>query len=71
MKVLAPIVLSRGLKDELAEALSFFIVNVTSIAELRVHPFADEAYANSKAALAALTREMAHYFGLRLWIGWF
>ena len=70
MKFLAPIMVSRGLKDELAEALSF-IVNVTSIAELRVHPFTDAAYANSKAALAALTREMAHYFGLRLWIGWF
>ena len=55
MKFLAPIMVSRGLKDELAEALSF-IVNVTSIAELRVHPFAYATYANSKAALAALTR---------------
>ena len=61
---------SRGLKDELAEALSF-IVNVTSIAELRVHPFAYATYANSKAALAALTREMAHDFGPHFWIGWF
>ena len=70
MKVLAPILLSQGLKDELAEALSFK-VNLTSIAELWVYPFADDAYANSKAALAALTREMAHDFGLHLWIGWF
>lgn len=39
------------------------IVNVTSIAGSRVHPFAGVAYAASKAALAALTREMAHEFG--------
>ncbi|MEM9477690.1 MAG: SDR family oxidoreductase [Pseudomonadota bacterium] len=58
----APIVLSRGLKDELVEAKGS-IVNVTSIAGARVHPFAGAAYATSKAALAALTREMAHDFG--------
>lgn len=58
----APIVLSRGLKDELVEAQGS-IVNVTSIAGARVHPFAGAAYATSKAALAALTREMAHDFG--------
>jgi NAD(P)-dependent dehydrogenase (short-subunit alcohol dehydrogenase family) len=28
-----------------------------------VHPFAGAAYATSKAALAALTREMAHDYG--------
>ena len=28
-----------------------------------MHPFAGAAYATSKAALAALTREMAHDFG--------
>ena len=39
------------------------MVNVTSIAGGRVHPFAGAAYATSKAALAALTREMAHDFG--------
>ena len=39
------------------------IVNVTSIAGSRVHPFAGAAYATSKAALAALTREMASDFG--------
>jgi NAD(P)-dependent dehydrogenase (short-subunit alcohol dehydrogenase family) len=38
-------------------------VNVTSIAGVRVHPFAGSAYATSKAALAALTREMASEFG--------
>ncbi|MEM8536556.1 MAG: SDR family oxidoreductase [Pseudomonadota bacterium] len=58
----APIVLSRGLKDELIAAKGA-VVNVTSIAGARVHPFAGAAYATSKAALAALTREMAHDFG--------
>ena len=58
----APGVLARGLKDELAAAKGS-VVNVTSIAGARVHPFAGAAYATSKAALAALTREMAHDFG--------
>jgi len=58
----APVVLARGLKDELAAAKGA-VVNVTSIAGARVHPFAGAAYATSKAALAALTREMAHDFG--------
>lgn len=54
--------LAQGLKDELARARGA-IVNVTSIAGSRVHPFAGSAYATSKAALAALTREMAADFG--------
>jgi NAD(P)-dependent dehydrogenase (short-subunit alcohol dehydrogenase family) len=58
----APMVLARGLKEELAAAKGS-VVNVTSIAGVRVHPFAGAAYATSKAALAALTREMAHDFG--------
>ncbi|QBF31773.1 oxidoreductase [Thalassococcus sp. S3] len=58
----ASIVLARGLRDEL-QAAQGAIVNVTSIAGARVHPFAGAAYATSKAALAALTREMAHDFG--------
>jgi NAD(P)-dependent dehydrogenase (short-subunit alcohol dehydrogenase family) len=58
----ASVVLARGLKDELAAA-GGAVVNVTSIAGSRVHPFAGAAYATSKAALAALTREMAHDFG--------
>lgn len=58
----APIMLARGLLDELTAAKGA-IVNVTSIAGSRVHPFAGAAYATSKAALAALTREMAHDFG--------
>jgi len=60
----APIVLARGLIDELAAAAGA-VVNVTSIAGSRVHPFAGAAYGTSKAALAALTREMAHDFGPR------
>ena len=58
----APIVLARGLVEELRAAQGA-VVNVTSIAGGRVHPFAGAAYATSKAALAALTREMAHDFG--------
>ena len=58
----APIMLARGLMDELRKAKGS-VVNVTSIAGSRVHPFAGAAYATSKAALAALTREMASDFG--------
>lgn len=58
----APIMLARGLMDELT-ATKGAVVNVTSIAGGRVHPFAGAAYATSKAALAALTREMAADFG--------
>jgi len=58
----APIMLARGLLDELKEAKGS-VVNVTSIAGSRVHPFAGAAYATSKAALASLTREMASDFG--------
>lgn len=58
----ASIVLARGLIEELTAARGA-IVNVTSIAGARVHPFAGPAYATSKAALAALTREMAHDLG--------
>ena len=58
----APIMLARGLMKEL-EAARGAIINVTSIAGSRVHPFAGAAYATSKAALAALTREMASDFG--------
>jgi NAD(P)-dependent dehydrogenase (short-subunit alcohol dehydrogenase family) len=54
--------LAQGLKEQLARAQGA-IVNVTSIAGGRVHPFAGAAYATSKAALAALTREMAADFG--------
>ena len=58
----APIMLARGLIEELRAAHGS-VVNVTSIAGGRVHPFAGSAYATSKAALASLTREMAADFG--------
>lgn len=58
----ASVVLARGLRHELTSARGT-VVNVTSIAGSRVHPFAGAAYATSKAALAALTREMANDFG--------
>ena len=58
----APIMLARGLMEEL-KAAKGSVVNVTSIAGSRVHPFAGAAYSTSKAALAALTREMAGDFG--------
>jgi NAD(P)-dependent dehydrogenase (short-subunit alcohol dehydrogenase family) len=54
--------LAMGLMEELRRAQGA-IVNVTSIAGSRVHPFAGSAYATSKAALASLTREMASDFG--------
>ena len=54
--------LVRELLPELTKAKAS-IVNVTSIAGSRVHPFAGVAYAASKAGLAALTRELAHELG--------
>lgn len=62
VNLVAPLMLARGLIEEL-KAAEGSIVNVTSIADSRVHPFAGSAYATSKAALAALTREMASDFG--------
>jgi NAD(P)-dependent dehydrogenase (short-subunit alcohol dehydrogenase family) len=55
----APLLMTRGFAAELANARGA-VVNLTSIASSRVHPFAGSAYATSKAALTALTREMAH-----------
>lgn len=55
-------ILATGLFDELKTAQGC-IINVTSIAGSKVHPFAGVAYACSKAALSTLTREMAHEFG--------
>ncbi|WP_106476839.1 SDR family NAD(P)-dependent oxidoreductase [Phytohalomonas tamaricis] len=54
--------LARHLFDEL-RAAGGVVINITSIAGSRVHPFAGAAYAASKAALATLTREMAAEFG--------
>ena len=58
----APVILARGLVEQLKQGQGS-IVNVTSIVGGRVHPFAGTAYAASKAALAALTREMAADLG--------
>jgi len=58
----APILLARGLVKELERGQGS-IVNVTSIAGSRVHPYAGSAYSTSKAALSALTREMSADFG--------
>jgi hypothetical protein len=57
----APVLLARGLFEELQKGPGT-VINVTSIVGSRVHPFAGTAYATSKAALACLTREMAHDF---------
>lgn len=62
VNVFAPLMLAQGLFDELVAAKGA-IVNITSIAGVHVHPFAGSAYGTSKAALAALTREMASDFG--------
>jgi len=61
VNLLAPLLLAQGLFNEL-KAGAGAVVNVTSIVGSRVHPFAGTAYATSKAALACLTREMAHDF---------
>ncbi|WP_316977325.1 SDR family NAD(P)-dependent oxidoreductase [Shumkonia mesophila] len=53
--------LSRGFATALHKGKGA-IVNVTSIAGHYVHPFAGSAYSISKAALSALTRQMAHEF---------
>jgi NAD(P)-dependent dehydrogenase (short-subunit alcohol dehydrogenase family) len=58
----AGVILAQGLNDLLVNTQGS-IVNMTSIVGSRVHPFASAAYATSKAALAALTREMADDLG--------
>jgi NAD(P)-dependent dehydrogenase (short-subunit alcohol dehydrogenase family) len=54
----APVFFSRTLAKRLQEGEGS-IVNITSIAGHRVHPFAGSAYSTSKAALWGLTRELA------------
>ena len=56
-----PLVLARAFAAALAQGKGA-IVNITSIAGHHVHPFAGSAYSTSKAALSALTREMAADF---------
>ena len=55
----APLRLVRGFAAALHRGKGA-VVNVTSIAGHAVHPFAGSAYSISKAALSALTRELAH-----------
>ncbi|MCP8894408.1 SDR family oxidoreductase [Shinella daejeonensis] len=62
VNLISTALIARALLPEL-KAAKGSIVNVTSIAGSRVHPFAGVAYAASKAGLSALTREMAHEFG--------
>ena len=57
----AALTLSRGLASALHRHKGA-IVNITSIAGHATHPFAGSAYSISKAALSALTREMAVEF---------
>ncbi len=54
----AAVYFSRTLTKSLARGEGA-IVNITSIAGHRVHPFAGSAYSTSKAALSGLTRELA------------
>ncbi len=61
LNLFAPLTLSRGFAGALHRAQGA-IVNVTSIAGHAIHPFAGSAYSISKAALSALTREMAVEF---------
>ncbi len=58
VNLVAPLILCQELIDPLQEARGS-VVNVSSIASDKVHPFAGAAYAISKAGLSALTRELA------------
>lgn len=62
LNLFAPLRLARGFATALHKARGS-VVNVTSIAGHAIHPFAGSAYSVSKAALSALTREMASEFG--------
>ena len=64
VNLLGPASLMRDLLPELSAAKGT-VVNVGSIVGSRVHPFAGVAYACSKAALGALTREAAAELGPR------
>ncbi len=56
-----PLVMARGLAAALRRGQGC-IVNITSTAGHQIHPFAGSAYSTSKAALSALTRELAVEF---------
>ena len=61
LNLFTPLQLSRGFAQALHRGQGA-IVNITSIAGHAIHPFAGSAYSTSKAALSALTREMAVEF---------
>ena len=65
LNLFAPLTLSRGFAAALrrgGKEDGASIINITSIAGHAIHPFAGSAYSTSKAALSALTREMAVEF---------
>ena len=61
LNLFAPLALARGLAVPLRKSKGT-VINITSIAGHLAHPFAGSAYSVSKAALSALTREMAVEF---------
>ena len=61
LNLFAPLMLSRGFAGALHKGKGT-IINITSIAGHAIHPFAGSAYSISKAALSALTRELAVEF---------
>ena len=61
LNLFAPLALGRAFAAPLTKGRGA-IVNITSIAGHAIHPFAGSAYSTSKAALSALTREMAVEF---------
>lgn len=61
LNLFAPLALARSFAAPLRKGQGS-IVNITSIAGHTIHPFAGSAYSTSKAALSALTREMAVEF---------
>jgi len=58
INLFSPVFFSRNLAERLQRGEGA-IVNITSIAGHRVHPFAGSAYSISKSALWGLTRELA------------
>ncbi len=61
LNLFAPLALARAFAIALRRGKGA-VVNITSIAGHSRHPFAGSAYSTSKAALSALTREMAVEF---------
>jgi NAD(P)-dependent dehydrogenase (short-subunit alcohol dehydrogenase family) len=61
LNLFVPLRLARGFAKALHKGRGS-IINITSIAGHAIHPFAGSAYSTSKAALSALTREMAVEF---------